>query len=241
MAHAVIQRKNNSSSGTVGSLATGNFASSPTAGNLIAVLIQFQTTTITSVTDTLGNTYTPTASSPLTDASAPNKQAIYYAKNCLGGGANSVTVTFAGTSSYTTITAYESSGADTAAPFVTDATGTASASGDNEIDSATLSLTGLNCIVFEVFESDSTGNANLTPTPYASYTQAQADASKYVWDGYRLNVTADHAAGATATTALAFGIIAAAFKEAGAPSGGDLLLLVARDMANIADMKDMRG
>lgn len=215
---AFVQRKN--ASATAGSsLATGNFGTNPVAGNMIEVVIQVQNVTfpitVTSVTDTLGNTYVATPGSPMQQATGGgvNWQFIFYAKNISGGSANSVTANFDQTSSYTTITAKEVSGADTTNPFVTESE--ASNTGTS-ISTGTLSLTGLSCFITEIFESDGAGATSTTPTPFTGYTQFMADAIGYLWDGYHITST-DEVAGATCPTSAGWSIIAAAFKAA---SGG---------------------
>lgn len=79
-------------------VATFGFASSVTAGNMIAVYVRWQananTSTITSVTDTQGDTFLP-AFSTIYDASSSPQTAvqIWYALNTIGG-ANTSTVNF---------------------------------------------------------------------------------------------------------------------------------------------------
>ena len=85
------------------------------AGNLNLVVVGWNDTTssVSSVTDSKGNTYTraigPTAGTALT-------QSIYYAKN-IAAGSNTVTVTFNKAAAYPDVRVLEYSGADTANPL----------------------------------------------------------------------------------------------------------------------------
>ena len=102
------------------------YTAAQTAGNLNVVAVGWNdaTSTITSVTDSAGNTYQLAA--PLTRGSALS-QAIYYAKNikAAAAGANTVTVDFSGAVPYADIRIAEYSGLDPVNPLDT----TASAAG----------------------------------------------------------------------------------------------------------------
>ena len=86
-----------------------------TAGNLnvVAVMWGDTTSTVSSVTDSKGNTYAlavgPTKGTGLSSA-------IYYAKN-IAGGSNTVTVKFNQTAAYPNVNVLEYSGLDTANPL----------------------------------------------------------------------------------------------------------------------------
>lgn len=105
---------------TTGNVALGTvavaFVSNVTAGNLIAVGITWYNDPITlsSVTDTLGNTYTVVQT---VNIALAQRYATAYAKNILGG-ANTVTATFSlATAIFRGIIVHEVSGADTTAPL----------------------------------------------------------------------------------------------------------------------------
>ena len=91
------------------------FGQAQTAGNLNVIVIGWNnaTSNITSVTDSLGNTYQPAAP---TTRSGVISQAIYYAKN-IAAGANTVTVTFNAATPYVDIRVAEYSGLDRTNPL----------------------------------------------------------------------------------------------------------------------------
>jgi hypothetical protein len=91
------------------------FPSAQTSGNLNVIVVGWNdiTATVSSVTDSLGNTYTlaagPTQSTGIT-------QSIYYAKN-ITGGSNTVTVQFSVAAVYPDIRILEYSGVDKSNPL----------------------------------------------------------------------------------------------------------------------------
>ena len=93
-----------------------------TAGNLNIVVVGWGDTTssISSITDTQGNTYTPAVGPTSTTGL---QQSIYYAKNTIGG-SNKVTVTFNQAAAYPDVRVLEYSGADTTNPLDVTAAGT---------------------------------------------------------------------------------------------------------------------
>jgi hypothetical protein len=221
----VVQRKNNSSLSTISSLATGNLDTNPTVGHLIAVPVQVQGTTVSSVTDTLGNTYVDSPCSPYvnTGGSLSNSQSIFYTVNA-STGTNSVTAHFAGSSTYSTVTAYELSGIDQMSPLITDDCDSNGAG--TSIETPTLSLSGDTALIVAIFESDDLGDVSGTPTPFTGYTFSKADGSAgYIWDGYHTAVVSDEQAGATVANSSVWGIVAAAFRVSTAAGRGCGLLL----------------
>ncbi|HET7213288.1 MAG TPA: IPT/TIG domain-containing protein [Terriglobia bacterium] len=90
------------------------YTSSQKAGNLNMVVVGWNDTTsaVSSVTDSLGNSYI-LAVGPTTASGA--RQSIYYAKN-IKGGSNTVTVTFSQAAAYPDIRILEYSGASTTSP-----------------------------------------------------------------------------------------------------------------------------
>lgn len=225
-AQTVVQCKNNFSTGSVSSLATGNFVSPPASGHLIGTLIQVQGTTISAVTDTLSDSYTATPQSLFTNSGGSNRQAIYYAITG-SSGTNSVTATLAGTSTYTTITACEISGVDTMSPFIDDASG--SQIGTSITTDDVLALGGETSIILAIFESNDAGANSSTPTPFSGYTFSKADGTAgYVWTGYHAGISSNEVAGATTGGSDLYGILAAAFRAGSAPpaTGGGCGLLL---------------
>ena len=97
------------------------YSNAQTAGdlNIVAVGWGDTTSTISSVTDSGGNTYTR-AVGPTTTTGL--QQVIYYAKNIAGGG-NTVTVKFSQAASYPDVRILEYSGLDTSSPLDVTAAG----------------------------------------------------------------------------------------------------------------------
>jgi hypothetical protein len=100
---------------TSGSSVAISYPVAQTAGDLNAVAVMWgdTTSTVSSVTDSKGNTYAlavgPTKATALTES-------IYYAKN-IAGGSNTITVKFNQTASYPNVNVLEYSGLDTANPL----------------------------------------------------------------------------------------------------------------------------
>jgi chitodextrinase len=125
---------------------TVNYTSAQTAGdtNILAIGFNNATSTISSVTDSKGNTYT--AAAALARGSSFS-QAIYYAKNITSAtaGSNTITVTFSGAVPYADIRAAEYSGLDATSPVDV----TASASGTaTTANSGNLTTTVSNELIF---------------------------------------------------------------------------------------------
>ena len=117
------------------------YTAAQTAGNLnvVAVMWGDTTSTVSSVTDSKGNTYAlavgPTKATGLTSA-------IYYAKN-IAGGSNTVTVKFNQTASYPNVNVLEYSGLDTANPLDVRAAATGSGTTANSGSATTTSANEL--------------------------------------------------------------------------------------------------
>ena len=116
---------------------------SQTAGNLNIVAVGWNdsTSSVSSISDSRGNTYT-LAIGPTTGTSL--RQSIYYAKNILGG-SNTVTVTFNQAASFVDVRVFEYSGLSTTAPL--DVTAAASGSGTTA-SSGPATTTAANELVF---------------------------------------------------------------------------------------------
>jgi len=102
---SIVQKTNNVSTGSVATLAKA-FASSNVAGNSIIVVCGCGNGTAMTVADSAGNTYTQAVTEPL---STTFEVAIFYAVNIVAG-ANTVTVTNAGTAASMGMEIYEVSG-----------------------------------------------------------------------------------------------------------------------------------
>lgn len=118
--------------GSASSVATA-FPVSQTAGNLNVVVIGFSgiTSTISSVTDTLGNSYQVAAAMT---RSSTESQVVYYAKN-ITAGSNTVTVNFNASTSFPDIRIAEYSGLDQLSPLTANisATGTSAAASSGSL------------------------------------------------------------------------------------------------------------
>ena len=122
------------------------YTGAQTAGNtnILAIGWNNATSTITSVTDSAGNTYqlaVPTA------RGAGVSQAIYYAPNikAAAAGTNTVTVTFNTATPYVDIRALEYSGLDPVNPFDV---GTSASGTGTSANSGTVTTTAANALIF---------------------------------------------------------------------------------------------
>ena len=117
-----------------------------TAGDLNLVVVGWNDTsaTVSSVTDSLGNSYT-LAAGPLKGTALT--QSIYYAKGILGG-SNSVTVTFNQAAAYPDVRILEYKGLSTTAPLDVTA-GASGTSGSNaSVSSGSATTTSANELIF---------------------------------------------------------------------------------------------
>lgn len=123
---AYIQSNNTVVSGTPGTSLAVSFSSNTTAGDAIIVPAGVYMTTISSVTDSQGNTYTQSV--------ANGGNAIFVAPNIIGG-ADTVTVHFAASSSFDAAYILEYSGVLTSSPLdqATSATGTGTTANSGNI------------------------------------------------------------------------------------------------------------
>ena len=128
---------------TASSSVTVAFAVAQTAGNLNIVAVGWNdtTSTVTSVSDSRGNTYTQAGT---TVTGTGLRQAIYYAKN-IAAGSNTVTVAFNQAAAYVDVRVLEYSGLDTASPLDV----TAGAAGNSiSANSGTATTTSANELIF---------------------------------------------------------------------------------------------
>jgi len=119
------------------------YAAAQTAGNLNIVAVGWNdsTSSITSLTDSRGNTY---ALAGVLTTGTNLRQAIYYAKNILGG-SNTVTVNLNQAAAFVDVRALEYSGLSTTAPL--DVTAAASGSGSTA-SAGPVTTTSANELVF---------------------------------------------------------------------------------------------
>jgi hypothetical protein len=125
------------------------FSNANTAGNLIVVVAAWGSTTISmsSLTDSAGNTYVSAAGPVNWNGAAPtSRQQIFYAKN-IKGGANTVTAQLSSaTANFFQLFIFEYSGADTISPL--DAVSSASSSSGTAMNSGSATTTYANELIF---------------------------------------------------------------------------------------------
>jgi RHS repeat-associated protein len=180
------------------------------AGNLIVLgLFVGDSTTVSSVTDTQGNTYTLISSSTWSPSGYVEK--LYYAKN-IAGGADTITVTLSG-SKYMELHAYDYSGLDTSSPLDTYSTNTGLSVTTGT--SGNLTTTNANDLLFGFFHSDN-GVTNTAGTGYTPRT--------FSGDGYPLGedkyVTSTGTYSATMSFSLAADYVGFLVAFKGASGGG---------------------
>ncbi len=135
---------------------------STNAGDLIVLgLFVLDSTSVSSVTDTQGNTYT-LIGSPQTWSPYHFVERLYYAKN-IKGGANTTTVALSG-SKYMEVRLYDYSGLDSSSPL--DASATPQTGTSVTGTSGTLTTSNANDLLFGFFHSDN----KVTNTAGAGFT-----------------------------------------------------------------------
>lgn len=129
-------------SGNTGATTIASAAMNLQAGNTVVVFVSTETagSTVSSIADTAGNTYTSDAACKVTLASNGRGE-MWYAKNTTANASNVVTATFSGSSTYRRIFASQIGGASTSAPFDVCGTGTTS-SGSADVTTGSFTPTG---------------------------------------------------------------------------------------------------
>jgi hypothetical protein len=136
---------------------TINFLSAQTAGNLNVVSITSydEYLSVTSVTDTAGNTYTK-ASGPIALGANEPTAYVYYAKNIAASaaGANVVTVNLSATTQIST-TVVEYQGLSTTSPL--DKVASATSNGNANLNSGSVTTTSANELILGIFKTGNHG------------------------------------------------------------------------------------
>ena len=160
-----------------------------TAGdtNVISVGWSNATSTISSVTDTAGNTYQVAAA--LTRKNTTS-QVMYYAKNIVASATNTVTVTFNATTATPNLRVMEYDGLDTAAPLDTAASGTGTSTAAS---SGNLTTTSAN----EMIVSSSTASTAYTVPGTSNILRLISTAPNSLVEDRLVTATGTYAAGAT--------------------------------------------
>lgn len=211
MSLAFVQATSAHNDGSAASISAP--AISTTTGNLIVVAVRSNAgISVTSVTDTAGNTYTlidtqiaPIYNSPLT---------MFYAKNITGNASNVVTANFSGSVNYRGISVQEISGADTTNPFDVSAKGSANGP---DVTTGSFTTTVADTIVVCGMTPEAVGESY---TPGSGYTIPSGATSDYTTSQYQIFSSIQSSATASCSTGNTNGkaIIAAAFKMAGGGS-----------------------
>jgi hypothetical protein len=174
------------------------------SGHLVVVMLTNQTANnISSVTDTIGNTYTRVGSEL---SGGGNLFNIFYAVSTSTNASNVITVTLTGFSSYRTIVAYDISGQVlNSVPLNTFATSSANS---NSITSGTITLQAPSEIITAIMIQTPpiTGGSGYTLTNF----NATGDTNAYFADEYHVTSSSE-AATATGTGGGNFTIFAASF------------------------------
>lgn len=169
MAIAVVTSAGGESgSSSVSSQATSAF--SATTGNLVCVMIRYdESLSVSSVTDTAGNTYTQAGT---TADSGAGKLDIWYAKNIAGNASNVVTANLSGSAAFCVVRAVQYSGLDTSSPLDVTAKGTV-ASGTTVSTSPAKSTSQADEVVVACGQASTLTGAwtALTPTGYTDEGQ----------------------------------------------------------------------
>jgi len=168
---------------TTGSAATSNSvactAFATTSDNLIVVGVR-STGTISSVSDTAGNTYTAVAAS--TFVAAIGNLRVFYAKNITGNASNVITVTLSG-GDFTGIVAHQYSGLHTTSPLDTHTIKTSA------VNQTSITSDAWNIVQSGVIFGFATQNANPTYTAGSNYILSGNDGSNAAQGEYRINLT----------------------------------------------------
>jgi hypothetical protein len=202
---ALVQKNVSGNESTITSI-SANFLSNNTAGNFLIVTgTAARPAGALSISDTLGNTYTP-AMGPVTDANQNVTAYIWYVPSCKGG-ANTVTLTPA-TAAALEIHISEWTGLATPSPVDQTAsatgTGTAVSSG-----AATTTVTGELIFGYTFLYNTATAGAGFTPLSLVNGDL----------DEYQVQSTAGSIAATFTQTSGTWFALMATFKPAGSSSG----------------------
>jgi hypothetical protein len=211
----------NSTSGTSDASATTipATAANHTTGNLIVVHVNWSTnTTLNSVADTAGNTYTRVASSKGNNGTTDHTE-TFYAANIAGNASNVVTPTFSAGSTFRRIIVHQYSGADTTAPADVAGSG-------NVLAAASLTSSSFTTTVADEVISAAMGSAGLDSNVSAgtNFTRRVAALGTDSHSEDRIvSATGAYTASFTWATNQDAWITAATFKQAGgAPAATDV-------------------
>jgi hypothetical protein len=200
----LVQTKERGSSSLTPVGQTLVFPSNVTTGNLILVAVASNVATVSSVTDSLSNTYTLGSAYHYS-----NYLTYYYAKN-ITGGACTVTVTFSTTGWPYNAQVREYEGLDTTSPLDVQA----QATGSSTAPSATTATTGnANDLVVGIFANTSS-NTYTQSTGYDNFTMVNTASTQVLGiQDKTVNATGTQTAAITQSSTSTWGAIAVAFKQ----------------------------
>lgn len=176
MAISLIQKKTVYNTATATQNLTASFNATITAGNLIVVPINTYISTVSSVTDNKGNTYS-LIGSPAVNGS--DRTYIYYAKNVVGGTVT-VTVNFNAGNHIRSFGIYEYAGADKTAPFDKSVTGSGTGT---SVTPGTVTPTNNNSLIVSV-GGDYTPGGTAAITAQTGYTLRDSQADNVTHERY---------------------------------------------------------
>jgi hypothetical protein len=159
MSIALVQKANVAASGSTSQ--SGAYGSNNTLGNLLVALVWTDSgQTLSSMTDTLGNTWVQAlAIGPL---SANSNLYIMYVANC-NAGANTVTATGSGSGTFPQFVLAEYSGVAVSSPLDKTASATNSSGGTSFASGNTANTTVANELLIGIFGQPSGTTTTLTP------------------------------------------------------------------------------
>ena len=182
-------------------------AANHTTGNLLAVFLNIQASDTPTITDTAGNTWTATPSSPA-HPTGVNYIWVFYAANITGNASNVITANWSTSTGYAAISVRQFSGVATTSPLEDDDKGTGIST---SLATPSLTVTSSEGVIFAGMEADGipiTGGSGYT------FTAITDGFGGYTGDEYKI-VTASEAATASQIDAYAWGITAGLFKTGG--------------------------
>jgi macrolide-specific efflux system membrane fusion protein len=190
--------------GSGASVATS--AGSHTATNTVIAVVSWEGSgTLTSVTDTAGNTYTKKTERRQTAADAVQ---VAYAFNITGNAANVVTANFSGTIDFSSIRALQYSGLTTTDPFDVEAGGNGSST------AATSGSVSTNQADELLINAAVNFGGGVTWSPTSPWVTEVTETSNCATDERIVSATASYSAAQTPSSTTDWAIAFAAFKAA---------------------------
>lgn len=231
VAYAAGQKAANGASGAGATVAVA-FPGNVTSGNLLVCTTRGGDLSSQTITDNLadGVSWTEAAGATADGDGGLTRGKTFY-KIAGASAACTVTFTMGNSGLRRGLTIREFSGSD-AAPL-DDTAGNTGA--DTSIECGSVTMTVAGAIV-----TGWTHDSSQTTTLDADYAELVQNSTGRCGSAHRITSAITDQAIHTASANSNWAGFTATFKEAGA-GGGSILLFVARDMANIADMKEMRG